>query len=417
MANDESISNILPKDVKGLKYFKALGPLLERLHKVGKDRDKANSRHLHMDQYCTLILLWLYSPIVDSMRGLQQASLLKKVQKKFGVARTSLGSLSESVSIFDPEPLKQIAKELADQLPSSMDRKQSKGYQEATLDRLSSLGKTITAVDGSIVQILARIAKLAWITVGDGNPTCGYRLHTQFEILKGIPNRIDATSANPKGPADERAVLERTLQPDRLYVTDRGYQSWKLWNAIHAKSSSYICRVRDKINYEIIESKEPTPADIEAGVISDQTIHVIVKGSKIDHPVRLVIVKATPHTSRGRRRGRNFSSTGPGSDGSIRLITDMLDVPADLIAYIYALRWLIELFFKMFKHLLGCRHLLSTKQDGVEIQVYCAIIACILILLYTGRSPTKRTFEMICFYMSGWASLGELEAHIEKMKP
>ena len=129
--------------------------------------------------------------------------------------------------------------------------------------------------------------------------------------------------------------------------------------------------MRDKINYEIIESKEPTPADIEAGGISDQTIRVIVKGSKIDHPVRLVIVKATPHTSRGRRRGRNFSSACPGSDVSIRLIADMLDVPADLIAYIYALRWLIELFFKMFKHLLGCRHLLSTKQNGVEIQVYC----------------------------------------------
>jgi len=42
------------------------------------------------------------------------------------------------------------------------------------------------------------------------------------------------------------------------------------WNAIHAKSSSYICRVQDKINYEIIESKKLTPADIEAGVISDQ---------------------------------------------------------------------------------------------------------------------------------------------------
>jgi len=79
---------------------------------------------------------------------LQPFSLLKKVQKKFGVARTSLGSLSESVSIFDPETLDQIAKELADQLPSSMARKQSKGYQEATLDRLSSLGKTITAANG-----------------------------------------------------------------------------------------------------------------------------------------------------------------------------------------------------------------------------------------------------------------------------
>lgn len=71
----------------------------------------------------------------------------------------------------------------------------------------------------------------------------------------------------------------------------------------------------------------------------------------------------------------------------------------------------------MFKHLLGCRHLLSTKQSGVEIQVYCAIITCLLILLHAGRTPTKRTFEMICFYMMGWASLEELEGHIKKLNP
>ena len=63
-----------------------------------------------------------------------------------------------------------------------------------------------------------------------------------------------------------------------------------------------------------------------------------------------------------------------------------------------------------------CLHLLSTKQNGVEIQTYMAIIACLLILIHTGRAPTTRTFEMICLYMSGWASLEELERHIEKLK-
>jgi hypothetical protein len=56
------------------------------------------------------------------------------------------------------------------------------------------------ACEGSIVQMLARIARLAWIKIGDTPPTCGYRLHTQFEILKGILHRTDATSANPKTP-------------------------------------------------------------------------------------------------------------------------------------------------------------------------------------------------------------------------
>jgi hypothetical protein len=76
---------------------------------------------------------------------------------------------------------------------------------------------------------------------------------------------------------------------------------------------------------------------------------------------------------------------------------------------------MVETFFRMFKQLLGCRHLLSTKPYGVEIQVSFGIIACLLIMLYTGRKPTKQTFEMVCFYLSGWASAAEMERHIKAL--
>jgi len=45
------------------------------------------------------------------------------------------------------------------------------------------------------------------------------------------------------------------------------------------------------------------------------------------------------------------------------------------------------------------------------------VIACPLILIYTGLTPSKRTFEMTCFYLVGWASLKELGQHIKKSKP
>ncbi len=83
---------------------------------------------------------------------------------------------------------------------------------------------------------------------------------------------------------------------------------------------------------------------------------------------------------------------------------------------IFSRRWTIEIFFRFFKHILGCRHLLSHDQNGIEIQTYCAIIACMLISLWTGRKPTLRTYEMICFYFSGLADEEELMAHIEKLK-
>jgi hypothetical protein len=45
--------------------------------------------------------------------------------------------------------------------------------------------------------------------------------------------------------------------------------------------------------------------------------------------------------------------------------------------------------------------LISTKQNGIDIQMYMAIIACMLISLWTGRKPTKRTYEMVCYYFIG----------------
>ena len=57
------------------------------------------------------------------------------------------------------------------------------------------------------------------------------------------------------------------------------------------------------------------------------------------------------------------------------------------------------------------------KQEGIEIQTYCAIIACLLISLWTGRKPTLRTYEMICYYFTGLADEEELQAHISKLPP
>ena len=71
---------IRSKDITGLKYFDKLAPLLERLHDDGCKRDKAGNRDLHFDQYCMLILLYLFNPVVTSLRAVQQASELDKVQ-------------------------------------------------------------------------------------------------------------------------------------------------------------------------------------------------------------------------------------------------------------------------------------------------------------------------------------------------
>ncbi len=66
---------------------------------------------------------------------------------------------------------------------------------------------------------------------------------------------------------------------------------------------------------------------------------------------------------------RNTPSTFVGYGAFRRLHAPyfLLDVPAEIIALLYEYRWTIEIFFRQFKHLLGCRHLLSHNENGIKI--------------------------------------------------
>lgn len=391
------------RDVGGMKHLQKLLPLLDRLHDVGCERDRAGNRKLHFDQYCLLVLLSLFNPVINSLRGIQQASELQKVQRLLGCSRASLGSLSEAASVFDADRLKEIIEELGGQL------------QPLTREpRLQGISQTLTLVDATLVSALPRIMHASCRKGQDQSGMVKWRLHTHFDVMRYVPDRIEVTPEGG-GDHDERATLGRMIESDRLYVMDRGYAKFTLFNQIVAAQSSYVCRLRDNSTYEVLEDRPLSDADREAGILSDQIVQFTnsAPGRRPDHTLRLVCIATSQHTSRGKYKG---GSSGVDSDGVLRLATNLTEVPVDVISLIYRYRWTIEIFFRFFKHVLGCRHLLSTSENGIEIQTYCAIIACLIIALYTGRKPTLRTYEMICFYFTGLASEEELLAHVAKLQ-
>jgi hypothetical protein len=389
------------RDLAGLKYLDRLLPLLERLHEVGCARDRAGNRKLHYDQYCLLVLLTLFNPVVRSLRALQQASTLRKVQRRLGCPRTSLGSLSEATAVFDPARLEGIIGELLAEVPRA---------RSIAGDQVPHV---LTAVDGSVVRTIASLAEAAYLTDKNGQTHCAWRFHTHFEIDRGVPVRMEVTTARNSGKTDEKNHLRSRLEPDRCYVLDRWFAEFALFNDIVRAQSSYVCRIRDNSNLsDVVDQRPLSDAARQAGVIGDAVIRLGYQTKRPDHPVRVVQVATTPHRKRGGRKG---GTAGPSSDGVIRIATNLLDVPAEVIADTYRHRWLIELFFRFFKHVLGCRHLLSRDPAGLQIQAYCAIIACLLIHLLTGGRPTLRSYEMVCWYLSSWADLDELTAHLETL--
>ncbi len=385
------------KSLQGFKYLRDIIPLLDRFHLV-KDH---HNRDLHYDQYLSFILLFYFNPVITSLRGIQEASYLKKVQKRLGVKATSLGSLSEAQGVFDAQLLAPLIPELARKAaPLEKDPK------------LKTLQQTLTAVDGSLLPALPKMLWALWLD--DKNKAA--KLHLEFDILKGVPTRGEITHGN----ANEKTNLRNALSPNKLYVLDAGFRQYLLLEDIKKANSSFVVRMQDNAVWKTIEERPLTSYDIAAGVTKDMVVQLGCKSKKDDlsFPVRVIEIHHKGDSSRPRpsrvSSKKTFRTTD--SDYTFLLVTDRMDLPAETIALIYKYRWQIELFFRWFKCILGCRHLLAHSENGLTIQVYCALIASLLITLWTGCKPTKRTFEMLCFYFLGWADDEELANHIRKLK-
>jgi hypothetical protein len=380
--------------LQGFKYFKAISGMLESLHDAGCQRDRAGNRQLHMDQYMSLLLLYMFNPICTSLRAVQQASELQKVQRILGCPRASLGSLSESARVFDSALMQDIIAHLSDKLqPIS-------GHS-----KLDDLPGALTAVDGTLIPALSKMTWALWKTDRQA-----VKAHAQFDLQKHVPVKITVTDGN----GNEKNVLAEHLEPGRIYVQDRGYAKLALFQQILDAQSSFVCRLHDDAVYDILEDYDRSADAQNAGILFDRKVRLgSTKKTKeqLCVPVRLVAIQCTPHVKRAKT-GRG----GPEQGQMLLIVTDRFDLEADVIALIFKHRWMIEIFFRFFKHVLGCRHLLSYCQNGIELQTYAAIIACMLIALWTGRKPTLRTYEMLCWYFTGMASEEELLAHIAKLQ-
>jgi hypothetical protein len=196
--------------------------------------------------------LFFFNPVVKSLRGIQQASTLDKVQRLFGCQRVSRGSLSEASRVFDPELLHAIIGDIATQALPLVHGQEAEAL------------RGLTAVDGSLLPALPKMAWALWL---DPQHRAA-KMHVHFDVLKGVPVQATLTTGN-----DSEAVqLRATLQKQRLYVIDRGYADYQLFQDIITAGSDFVGRIRVDATTTLVESRPLTAEDRAAGVRSDRLV-------------------------------------------------------------------------------------------------------------------------------------------------
>lgn len=387
------------RDLIGMKFFKPLTGLMDRFRHLYPH----HNRRLFYDDYFILLLLYYFNPVMTTLRAIQQASDFPSIQKRLGVRRASLGSLSEAAHVFDAAQLRGLFSHLAQQalaLPGN------------ALPRPAGVSAMlrILAVDGTLWSFLPRMARWFWADGPRSGPPPGFKALVQFDVLTGAPADASVASGYPS----EKRALAAMLKAFCLYICDRGFCDFDLFQAIIDAGSSFVCRVTGAIVTRVVETRPLSDAARAAGVSSDCLVDVGSEphAGKLHQALREIRARVLLAPSNNLNAPRQAA----GESIDLRLLTDRRDIPAEELVLLYRYRWQIEIFFRWLKCTLGCKHFLSHCQNGFELQFYAALIAGLLIMLWTGKKPNKRMLEAIQFYLMGWITLDELEAHLAKQK-
>jgi len=350
----------------------------EAIHPTWKDP----RRELQLCDYLSLFLLGLFNPVVRTMRGVCAASALPRVQSQVCGRPISLGSFSEAQALVDPELLREIFSELSEQVLAA------KGEE-----KVAPANRRWLVQDGSLFEALPRMYWALWRK--QHKKQSQVRLHLSYDLSADAPAQAVVTA----GKYCERKAWKEVLRPGDAYVADRYYgESYRLLGELERRGVAFVVRLRDEAVIHTEEALPVSAAETAAGVKA--TAWVKLGCQKQYESIRLRVVWVqTPKEE-------------------LRLVTNLApeELSAGEVALLYKERWRIELFFRWIKCILGCRHWLAESPQGVALEIYLALIAALLLQLYTGQRPNRRLMEVLQFYAMGVATLEDVMTTVRRQQ-
>lgn len=348
-----------------------------------------------------VMLAGFFNPLVRSQRLIEALSTQQWIKQQTGVERIPRSTLSDALRRFDPEALRPLMEHLVAQVPALKRRDAD----------LATITQQVLALDGSYFNLAGEVAWALHNTRGRcPKPQSRVRLNMQLEIDTFTPVDCDISGGDDAGEAQ---AFIRRLKGDVIYVADRAFVHFGFLNAVLERASSFVVRLKKNTHFDVRSCMPLTERDGAMSVLRDET--GVLPGPR----------------SAGNGDCRSFSSKPPAqtlrrvtvrderNNCEVTLLTDLMDVPAFVIAALYRNRWQVELFFKWLKCYAAFDHLISHNPRGITLQFYVGVIATLLLHMMTGRRVSKYAMFWLNAVASGQATFEEMQAglaHIEREK-
>jgi len=222
----------------------------------------------------------------------------------------------------------------------------------------AELGDLI-AIDGSLIDACL---SMHWADYRKGSKKA--KVHLGFDLNRSIPRKVFLSDGN----GAERPFVSMILSPGQTGVTDRGYQAHDRFDQWQEEGKHFVSRIKAITKKKLLKSNEIDP---DSNIFYDA-----------------IVLLGTPGVNQAKKPVRLVGYTV--NDTKYWVATSRYDLTAEQIAFIYKLRWDIEIFFGWWKRHLRVYHLIARSEYGLMVQILAGLITYLLLAIYCREQHNEK---------------------------
>lgn len=246
------------------------------------------------------------------------------------------------------------------------------------VDRLlpdSRLKRNLYLIDSTTIKLFQEIFKGAGKSQSDGRRKGGLKVHMAVRTDLPMPSVIHITQAAYN---DVGFAKQLSLPAGSTVIMDRGYRDYKMFNDWTQAGIRWVTRMHPRTYFKKCQSNPVSDRQKRLGVQRDEHLQL---GYPVNRIPKVLV--------------RRICFIDADSKKKLQFMTNDFNSSPAFIAQLYKKRWGIELLFKRLKQNMPLQYFLGDNQNAIKIQIWCALIADLLLQIIQRQVKRKWAFSNI----------------------
>lgn len=233
--------------------------------------------------------------------------------------------------------------------------------------------KKLYIIDSTTISLFHDVLKAAGRNPVNGKRKGGIKAHTLMNVHEDVPQMVRFTAS----AANDVSFMKKVSVPKgSILLFDKAYRDYSQLQRWDTEGAYWVTRLVSRTVVEQLYEKNVTPFQQKRGVISDKVICI-----GHNHHDKITKVQCRLVRFFDKENNRTFD-----------FLSNNLEYSPVTIAELYKQRWAIETVFKRIKQNYPLRTFLGDSENAIKIQIWCALIADLLLKVIQNRTRKKWSF-------------------------